>query len=243
MYSTEYITVEHYAMFATGIFFNLRELKTPWAYRYNDSIRWRTNKAPIKLLSRSSQTNQRRKPKKSIMSGPMGTYLADMLESHASASIDLVSDNARVTHSDSRRIVLGPMGTYLGDMLKSHASASIDLVSDNARATRSDSYRIFFGHSTSSSGLRQSLLDSAVSSADNRQALFVSPRRNSYPQDSMMISGSPRREPLTPQTYNSELSLTSDCFFCPGSSELFRGKRRQVSKNNSIHLLCLSPPN
>jgi hypothetical protein len=136
----------------------------------------------------------------------------------------------------------GPMGTYLADMLKSHASASIDLVSDNARVSHSDSHRIFFGHSTSSSGLRQSLLDSAILS-DNRQALFVSPRRNSYPPDSMMISGSPRREPLTPQTSSSELSLTSDCFFCPGSSELFRGKRRQVSKNNYIHLLCLSPPN
>jgi hypothetical protein len=120
----------------------------------------------------------------------------------------------------------GPMGTYLSDILKSHASASIDLVSDNARVTHSDSRRICFVHGTSSSGLRQTLSDSAIS-RDNRQATVVSPRRNSNP-GSMMINPGPRTRSLSPQTSNSELSLS---FFCPGSNELFRGKRRQVSKN------------
>jgi hypothetical protein len=134
----------------------------------------------------------------------------------------------------------GLMGTYLADILKSHAAASIDIVSDNARVTHSDSRRIFFGR-VSSPGLQRSLSDSAISS-DSSQTLFVSPRRNSNP-DSMMISPSPQNEPLTPQTSDSELSLNSDCFFCPGSNELFKGRRRLVSKNGSIRLLYLSPIN
>jgi hypothetical protein len=134
----------------------------------------------------------------------------------------------------------GLMGAYLAGILKSHAAASIDLVSDNARVTHSDSRRTFFGR-VNSPGLQRSLSDSAISS-DNRQALGASPRRNSNP-DSTIISPSPQREPLTPQTSNSELSLNSDCFFCPGSNELFKGKRRLDSKNCSIRLLCLSPIN
>jgi hypothetical protein len=127
----------------------------------------------------------------------------------------------------------GLMGTYLSDILKSHASVSIDLVSDNARVTHSDSRRVFFVHGPSSSGLRQTLLDSAISN-DNRQALVVGPRRKSNP-GSIMISPGPRRESLTPQqTSNSEISLS---FFCPGSNELFRGKRRQVSKTETRTVL------